>query len=433
MEFISFVNRSPTPYHVVKSSIDILEEAGFEQLREREPWDMVPGKKYYVTRNNSSIIAFSLGYKWTPGAPTAIIAAHTDFPTIRLKPKSTIKSTGYVELGVETYGAGIWPTWFDRDLSLAGRVFVKANNKTKCHLVNFDKPLLRIPTLAIHLDREQSTKLVLNKETHLRPILQLQGSKLDAGGDHPTALMSLIAKTLKVDVADIEDFELLLYDTQPAQIAGLDDEFIFGPRLDNLNSCWCALQGLIGSSQQGTAARVMALFDHEEVESVSAQGAASNFLESVLRRIHTINLLPNAVAQSFMISADMAHAIHPNYAAKHEVAHQPAINAGPVIKINANQHYATNSFGKVLLRHAARMASVPLQKFVVRNDSLCGTTIGPILASNLGIRTIDIGNPQLSMHSIRETGGVKDIEYSIKLFRTFFTNYNSLEAGIVLD
>lgn len=433
MSFVSFVNRSPTPYHAVKSSIEILEKAGFERIRERESWKLEAGRKYYVTRNTSSLIAFALGSEWVPGSPSAIVGAHTDSPTLRLKPRSAIEGNGYVELAVETYGGGLWPTWFDRDLSIAGRVFVKANNRTEHRLVKIDKPLLRIPTLAIHLHREQSTKLEFNKETHLKPILELQGSESDTNEDHPTGLVSLIAKTLEVNIADIEDFELVLYDTQPAQIGGLNDEFIFSPRLDNLNSCWCALQGLTGSSSKGTAARIIALFDHEEVGSVSAQGAASNFLESILGRINSKEHVSKSVAQSFLISADMAHAVHPNYPAAHEAAHQPAINAGPVIKTNANQRYATNAFGSVLLTHAADIASVPLQKFVVRNDSSCGSTIGPMLASNLGMRTIDIGNPQLSMHSIRETGGVKDIEYSINLFEAYFTNFEALEASVDLD
>jgi len=432
MEFVDFVNRCPTPYHTVATTVEELEAQGFTRLRERESWDLASGGKHYVTRNGSSIIAFQLGNQWVPGSPMAIVGAHTDSPTLRLKPRSAVRKNGYVELGVETYGGGLWPTWFDRDLSVAGRIYVNNSGISQMRLLKIDKPLLRIPTLAIHLHREQSDRLEFNKEEHLKPIMALCGDE-QVDEEHHLGLMNLVAEELGCQVSDILDFELVLYDTQKAVIGGLADEFVFSPRLDNLNSCFCATRGLLQQSQESSStAKIVALFDHEEIGSVSAQGAESNFLSSVCERLN-VSKLAQSVAQSFLLSADMAHAGHPNYEKKYEKEHQPRINAGPVIKTNANQRYATNAFGNVLLGKTAQLAGVPLQKFVVRNDSPCGSTIGPMIAANLGIQTLDIGNPQLSMHSIRETGGTKDIEYAIKLYNAFFTHFEEIEKSIELD
>lgn len=434
MEFVDFVNNSPTPYHAVRSSVEILEKAGYSKIKESEVWDLKAGGKYYVTRNSSSIIAFNLPQNWKQGNPAAIVGAHTDSPTMRLKPNSKVATNGYVQLGVEMYGGGLWPTWFDRDLSVAGRVYYSDGEALKSALVSINKPILRIPTIAIHLHREQGTKLEFNKETRLKPILELQGTPSTEKENHPSGLMSVIASDLGIKPEAIKDFELVLFDTQKAVIGGLNDEFVFSPRLDNLNSCFCSLKGLVAAENQGddAAARVISLFDHEEIGSVSAQGAASNFLETILARING-DLTPQSIARSLLVSADMAHAVHPNYPEKHESNHCPRINGGPVVKVNANQRYATNSYGSVALGQVAEWADVPLQKFVVRNDSACGSTIGPMLSSQLGMTTVDIGNPQLSMHSIRETGGVKDIEYSIKLYQGLFETYGKAEKLIEKD
>ncbi|RMD43055.1 hypothetical protein DV735_g1982, partial [Chaetothyriales sp. CBS 134920] len=499
--FLDFVNASPTPFHAVKSVKERLVAAGFKEIREKDPWSSTcqPGGKYYLTRNGSTIIAFAIGKKWRPGNGIAMLGAHTDSPCLRIKPVSKKQADGFLQVGVETYGGGLWHTWFDRDLGLAGRVMVRdGSGNVVAKLVNIDKPVLRIPTLAIHLDRQE--KFEFNKETQLFPIAGLVAAELrrqdkqregNAEADKPDGddkdvpfsplkaittrhhphIVELLAKNAGVDADDVLDFEAVLYDTQKAVLGGLTDEFIFSARLDNLNQTYCATAGIIESLRSEsaldneTSIRLIACFDHEEIGSQSAQGAHSSMLPAIIRRL---SVLPAAtfadsasdksydhitdpdlatayeqtLASSFLVSADMAHSVHPNYGQKYESDHRPEMNKGPVIKINANQRYATNSPGIVLLQEAARKApkllpddpeGVPLQLFVVRNDSSCGSTIGPMLAASLGSRTLDLGNPQLSMHSCRETGGADDVHHAIRLFSSFFQHYSALEKRILVD
>lgn len=461
-EFLNFVNSSPSPYHAVHTTKKLLIAAGFKELSERDSWRIEAGHKYFVTRNASSLIAFAVGAKWEPGNGVAMIGAHTDSPTFRVKPVSKRESNGYQQVGIETYGGGLWHTWFDRDLSVAGRVFIKSNGQFVPKLIKINKPILRIPTLAIHLDREVNQKLEFNKETNLTPVLGLVKNSLNnrkSSGDsdieksdvslkvasqrHHRNLVDLIASDLNVNVEDIEDFELVLYDTQPSVIGGINDEFIYSPRLDNLCSSYCSATALIESCSNSEAlqnddcVRLISLFDHEEIGSASAQGALSNFLETILSRLALtkdgISKRFESFAKSFMLSADMAHAVHPNYASKHEEQHRAHLNEGPTVKVNANQRYATNSPGVVLLKECANRANIPLQLFVGRNDMPCGSTIGPLIASRLGIRTLDIGNPQLSMHSCREVCGSEDVGYAVNLFTEFFESYNELEKSIIVD
>lgn len=481
---------SVAAYHAVANAVKSFEKAGFQQIHERDSWSasVRPGGKYYVTRNGSSIAAFAVGSKWRAGNPVSIVGAHTDSCCLRLKPVSKKSNVGYDQIGVETYGGGIWHSWFDRDLSLAGRVLVRDGDNFVQRLVKVDKPLVRIPTLAIHLHRKQLFEP--NLETELFPITALAAAQLnkpaepaastennnssndeedfhplaDMGSRHHPAVLDVVAKELGTTVDAIVDFELVLYDTQDACIGGLNDEFVFSPRLDNLEMTYCSVEGLIASVQDKDALkddstiRMIVCFDHEEIGSKSAQGAHSNMLPAVLRRLSVLPGSPDAgsdksydhvaaageapeestafeqtLARSFLVSADMAHAVHPNYAGKYESSHQPAMNRGTVLKINASQKYATNSPGIVLIQECARAAGVPLQLFVVRNDSLCGSTIGPGLAALLGMRTLDLGNAQLSMHSIRETGGSKDIGTAIKLFDQFFRSYAAMEPKILID
>jgi aspartyl aminopeptidase len=399
-------------------------------------------------------------------------------------------NVGFLQVGVETYGGGIWHSWFDRDLSIAGRVLVREKGNVVPKLVKVDKPLLRIPTLAIHLHRQSNFDP--NKETELFPIAGLAAAQLNKGATegkeddtkksdeddenfqpldsmdqrHHAPILDVVASEAGVPPSAIVDFELVLYDTQKSCIGGLSDEFVFSPRLDNLGMTYCSIMGLISSTSSSSALdgdstiRMAVCFDHEEIGSQSAQGAHSNLLPSVLRRLSVLapasrdstssdrsyehvdlseesaaasTAYEQTLSKSFLISADMAHSVHPNYAGKYESSHQPAINGGTVIKINANQRYATNSPGIVLLQECARAASVPLQLFVVRNDSPCGSTIGPGLAASLGMRTLDLGNPQLSMHSIRETGGTEDVGYAVKLFSEFYDSYGEMEPRILID
>ncbi|RDW83369.1 putative aspartyl aminopeptidase [Coleophoma crateriformis] len=504
-DFIDFVNASPTPYHAVNSAIQRLTKAGFEEIRERDPWasTLQPGGKYYMTRNGSTIVAFAVGKRWKAGNPVAMIGAHTDSPTLRIKPVSKKTGSGFIQVGVETYGGGIWHTWFDRDLSIAGRAMVKdGKGNFAQRLIKIDRPIIRIPTLAIHLDR--SSSFDPNKETELFPIAGLVAaelnrtgtseggqnedekiSKLESAGDgefrplkvlserHHPYVVELIAKEAGVEPDDVVDFECVLYDTQKACLGGLNNELIFSARLDNLGMTYTSIMGLIESVSSSDALdnessiRLVACFDHEEVGSLTVAGANSNLLPSVLRRlsvlpahhdsaseisyekvsrdsdVETSTAYEQTVATSFLISADMAHSVNPNYAHKYESDHRPEMNKGTVIKINANQRYTTSSPGIVLIQEVARRAKpsqdsttsagVPLQLFVVRNDSPCGGTIGPMLSAKLGTRTLDLGNPQLSMHSIRECGGAYDVEHAIRLFDSFFEHFSDLEPKILVD
>ncbi|KAJ5459714.1 Aspartyl aminopeptidase [Penicillium daleae] len=486
-DFLSFVNASPTPFHAVQSAKDLLAKAGFQEIKEKDSWAKTckPGGKYFLTRNTTTLVAFAIGKQWQPGNSISMIGAHTDSPVLRVKPVSKKSGDGFIQVGVETYGGGLWHTWFDRDLGVAGRVMTRANDGTIVQkLVKVDRPILRIPTLAIHLDRQETFSF--NKETQLFPIAGLIAAELNrtgeskpsgaegasAGNDtekvddfsplkavterHHTHFVELVATEAGVKPEDILDFELILFDTQKSCLGGMLEEFIFSPRLDNLNSSYCATVSLIDSVADKTALdnessiRLIALFDHEEIGSRTAQGADSNALPAIIRRL---SVLPSSsssdvdlatayeqtLSTSFLVSADMAHSVNPNYAAKYEQDHKPEMNKGPVIKINANARYATNSPGIVLLQEVARKASaetgepIPLQLFVVRNDSSCGSTIGPMLSAALGARTLDLGNPQLSMHSIRETGGTYDVAYAIRLFTGFFQHYSELSKTIFVD
>lgn len=425
-----------------------------------------------------------------------MIGAHTDSPCLRIKPVSKKQGDGFIQVGVETYGGGLWHTWFDRDLGVAGRVMVRGTDGTIVQkLVRIDKPILRIPTLAVHLDRQETFSF--NKETQLFPIAGLVAAELKRQDEkksqitngeedeqekpftplkalttrHHPHIVELIASNAGVSPENVIDFEIVLYDTQKACLGGLTDEFIFSARLDNLNQTYCATMGLINSVEASdaldneTSIRLIACFDHEEIGSMTAQGAFSMMLPAIVRRL---SVLPSSafaqngseesydpatdpevstayeqtLSSSFLLSADMAHSVNPNYGAKYESDHRPEMNQGPVIKINANARYATNSPGIVLLQEVARKAAkiidsdpegVPLQLFVVRNDSSCGSTIGPMLSAHLGARTLDLGNPQLSMHSCRETGGADDVHHAIRLFSSFFQHYSALEKTILVD
>jgi len=420
---LDFLARSPTPFHATANLAALLAAAGFKALVETADWALKPGGRYYCIRNDASLIAFVLGTEALARHGIRMLGSHTDSPCLMVRPHPEKNRRGYFQLGVEVYGGALLNPWFDRDLSLAGRVVVRdPSGRLRSHLVDFRRPLAVIPSLAIHLDREANRNRSINAETDIQPLLgQLVG---DATGD----LRLLLAQELAVNgaaVGEVLDFELCLYDTQPPARIGLGGEFIAAARLDNLLSCYVGVRALLAS--QGNETRLVVCSDHEEVGSASASGAQGPFLESVLMR-----LLPDATERtralmaSLLISADNAHGVHPNFPARHDDNHGPLLNRGPVLKVNTNQRYATNSVTAARLRQWARDADVPLQTFVARNDMGCGSTIGPLTATRIGVPTLDLGVPTLAMHSIRELAGAADAESLFTLATRCFNHSGSL-------
>ena len=506
---LAYVDASPTPFHAVKNACDRLDAAGFTKIREDTVWrgTLEPGGRYYYTRNGSTLVAFCVGGQFKAGNPFKVIGAHTDSPVLKVKPVSDRKAHGYIQLGVETYGGGLWHTWFDRELTLAGRVIVAttaasttasttATAAAGTRLVHIKRPLLRVPNLCIHLQTaDERKKFAPNKETHLQPIMATataaktksppsaaaaasSSSSLSSSTNssssssaaaaaaaaaviakateetllhalddrHEAKLLRALAQELGCEPGAIRDLELTLCDVQPGAVWGLDKEFLSAPRLDNQAHCFTGLEALVRASSDAeklladTSTAVLVLYDHEEVGSQSAQGAASLLFRDCVARITGsftpqgetdagAELMKVALRKSFFVSADVAHAVHPNYACKHESKHGPLLGQGTVIKTNDNQRYATDAVSGYFFREAARRAGAPVQEFVVRNDCPCGTTIGPIIAANTGIRTVDVGMASLSMHSIRETLGVADLAYNIGTFAAFYAQYDDILAG----
>ncbi len=426
-----FLTASPDPFHAVANSIVKLEAAGFEHIRKRDPFVLQPGGKYYYTINHSTLVAFTVGAEYMPGNGFVIIGGHTDSPNLKAKPVSKKTSNGCVQLGVECYGGGLWHTWFDRDLGISGRVLIrKEDGRIEQQFVNLSTPIARVSTLCIHLQSPEERKaFAVNKETHTSPIIGTQ-TVLERGAEeqlnnsdlenrHEPALLQAIAKKLGVKVSQMADMELNLYDVQPASIGGLANEFLYSARLDNLATVFCSIEALVDHSSDLSKANdvsLVALFDHEEIGSQSAHGAGSPVMGEAVRRIsfalagetYNPDVYASCVRNSFVLSCDQAHAVHPNYASKHEANHAPKLNGGVVIKTNSNQRYTTNGVTGFVIRELGRKANVPIQEFVVRNDCPCGSTIGPIISANTGIRTVDVGMPQLSMHSCREVMGIAD-------------------------
>ena len=368
-----------------------------------------------MTRNDSSLIAFN----WSGSADHGfrMVGAHTDSPCLKVKPEAISESEGYARLALEVYGGALLAPWFDRDLGLAGRVTYRdREGRIGNALVDFDRPVAFIPSLAIHLDRGVNESRSINRQNDLPALLC---TMRDGEPGFPALLEKQLESQGTGGVSRILGFELSLYDRQPAAVVGLGEEFIASARLDNLLSCFAAAEALIASSTRTNA--LIVLSDHEEVGSGSASGAEGPFLRDVLGRIcGDGQALSRAVSRSMLVSADNAHGVHPNFPDKHEPAHRPRINAGPVIKINHNQRYATNSETEALFRHVCEESEVPVQTIVVRSDMGCGSTIGPVTAARLGVRTVDIGIPQLGMHSIRELAGVKDQDFLVRALEGFF-------------
>lgn len=416
---IDFLKASPTPFHATASLAQRLEAAGYQRLDERQSWSTAAGGRYYVTRNDSSIIAIQLGKRSVLEAGIRLVGAHTDSPCLRVKPNPELHKQGFWQLGVEVYGGALLAPWFDRDLSLAGRVTFRRDGQVESQLIDFRVPIAIIPSLAIHLNRDANQGWAINAQHELPPILaQVAG---EAGADFRALLAEQLTLEHDLNADAVLDYELSFYDTQSAAVIGLNADFIAGARLDNLLSCYAGLQALLSANNDETC--VLVCTDHEEVGSCSACGADGPMLEQVLKR-----LLPEGedfvriMQRSLLVSADNAHGVHPNYADKHDANHGPKLNAGPVIKINSNQRYATNSETAGFFRHLCLENEVPVQSFVTRSDMGCGSTIGPITASQLGVPTVDIGLPTFAMHSIRELAGSHDLAHLVKVLSAFYAS-----------
>ena len=422
-DLLNFIDISPSPWHAVNSVETSLIAADYKQLHESEAWQLKAGEHYYVVRGGSSIIAFAIGQNDLTKSGMRIVGAHTDSPSLRLKPNTAHATDGLVRLGVEVYGGPILATFTDRDLSLAGRVNVRDGDSYKTHLVKFNKPMIRLPNLAIHMNREVNEQgLKLNKQTELPLIFGLIQEAVGA----EQQFVRVLADELNVTASDILTWELNVFDTQKGVFWGANDEFIADSQLDNLASCHAALTALL-ATKDPVSTCICALFDHEEVGSESAAGAGGSFLADIIQRM-TINLgmseeaRQQAIAMSFFISADMAHAYHPNFPAAYEPCHRVMVNAGPVIKTNANHRYSTGADTAARFIKLCERAGVPYQQYAHRTDLGCGSTIGPIVASNLGIASVDVGSPMWAMHSLRESAGALDHDYMIKVLQAMYAS-----------
>lgn len=427
-QLCEFIGAASSPFHAVSEMVRRLQAAGFVELDEESARELQAGGRYYITRNGSSMVAFVCGRESPPAEGLRMVGAHTDSPCLMVKPNPEKLRNGCFQLGVQVYGGALLNPWFDRDLSLAGRVsFQSLDGQLRTALIDYRIPLATIPSLAIHLDRGVNDSRSINPQTDILPILFQQS------GEDPADFRALLKARLLEEhpdcaVQQVLDFELAFYDTQAPAVIGLQQEFIASARLDNLLSCYVGLQALLQSD--GAASSLLVCNDHEEVGSLSAAGAQGPMLRSLLQRIAgDEHAYAELAERSLMISADNAHAIHPNFADRHDDNHGPQMNQGPVIKVNASQRYASNSETTGFFRMLAAAEDVPVQAFVVRSDMGCGSTIGPITAGVTGIRTIDIGVPTLGMHSIRETAGTRDAWDLCRVLRRFYDHRGPLAAG----
>ncbi len=421
---LDFLNASPVNFWAVKNISNTLEDAGYRRIDPREPLGKVqPGDKLYVTKNDSSIYAFHIGRKSLAEGGFHMICAHCDSPTFRIKPNAEMLCEGgMIKLNTEVYGGPIMSTWFDRPLTIAGRVIVKGSDafSPRTMLLHVKRPLLQISNLAIHFNRSVNDGVKLSKQKDMLPLLGMLTNKLEAGN----LLLKVICTELSIDKNDILDFDLYLADATPACTFGVHEEFISSGRLDDLSMCYAGLEALIGTEESDTT-KVLAIFDNEETGSQTKQGAGSPFLASILKRIAmsqsgSDEAFYQGVERAFMISADNAHGWHPNYSEKYDPTNHPLLGGGPVIKFNAAQKYASDAVSASVFAQICAEAGVPCQRFVNHSDVAGGSTLGNILASSLPLRGVDMGNPILAMHSCRETGSVIDHLYCVKAFSQFF-------------
>jgi len=417
LDMLEYIDASPTAAHATREAIRRLEASGYRRLDEADSWKIGAGEKFYVTRNDTSVIAARVGSGKCEEDGFRIVGAHTDFPGLRLKPNGIYSKNGYIQLGVEVYGGPIVHSWFDRDLGIAGRLVVEGEPV----LFDIRKPVCRIPNLAPHIRVNKNEELKFNKQDHMPPVVGL--------GDESTLeaepVRKLIAESAGVDESKISTWSVEIFDLQPGTLGGMSDEFVFVRSIDNLASCHAALEALTNAPDKPFT-QVIALFDNEEIGSATMQGAASRFLDAVIERICLASESPReafyrAIANSIIMSVDGAHAINPNYAEAHEPRHHLVLNGGVVHKVNANERYTGQIDAVAHLVKCAEKAECPLQKFVARTDVGTGSTIGPMTATRLGIRSVDVGGPILSMHSTREMAGTEDQLHMINLIREHFS------------
>ena len=421
-KLMNFIEQSPSVFHVIDNFENILKDNGYNSLKREEKWNLKSNGKYYLTNNNSAIIAFQMGSDLKDNF-FRIIGSHSDSPTFRVKPSPEIfEKEHFVKLNTEVYGGPILSTWFDRPLSLAGRVVLKSEDPFKPNVKNIDidKNLLIIPNLAIHMNRDINDGYSYNKQKDTLPLIGIINDKLEKDN----YLLNILSKELEVNIEDILDFDLFLYDRQKGEYIGNNKEFYSIGRIDNLGMAHVSMEALINSKDSNFTKMVL-ISDNEEVGSRTKQGAGSPFLRDTLERIITstggnFEDFDIATSKSFIISSDQAHSLHPNYVEKNDPTNSPLINKGPVIKVSARMNYTSDAYSSSVFANLCNQANVPVQYFVNRSDILGGSTIGPITTQNLNIDSVDIGNPILSMHSIRELGGVKDQEYIYKVFLEFY-------------
>lgn len=414
-KLLDFIEKSPTAFQAVDEMQKRLTENGFEVLSEKEYWKLVPGGKYLVTRNNSALIAFCIPEK--ESRVFHIMASHSDSPSFKIKENPEIKvDNSYVKLNVEKYGGMLMAPWFDRPLSVAGRVIIRRNGGLKEKLINIKRDLVMIPNLAIHMNREANNGVAYNPQKDLQPLF--------AAGNTDRTLLEIIAEQTGVKKEDIISHDLFLYNRMPGTIWGADKEFVSSARLDDLQCAFASMEGLLRAQNHGSIA-VHCVMDNEEVGSGTKQGAASTFLKDTLLRINmglgrTYEEYLMTLAGSFMVSADNAHALHPNYTDKTDPTNHPVLNKGIVIKFNANQKYCTDAVSAAIFKELCTKAGVPYQTFVNRSDIAGGSTLGNISNRQVPMNTVDIGLPQLAMHSPYETAGVKDTEYLVRAAEELF-------------
>ncbi len=421
-ELIDFIYDSPSAFHAVENTKDVLVNEGFKEIKLREKWVIEKGGKYFITKNDSALVAFVVGEGEIEEEGFRLIGAHTDAPGFSIKPSPEMAQNGYIKLNTEIYGGPILNTWLDRPLSIAGRVTLKSDNVLypENRLVNIRRPILIIPNLAIHMNRKINEGVKLNAQKDTLPVLGLINEEFEK----ENYLIKLLAEELNVNAEDIVDFNLYLYEFDKGSIVGVNNEFISTGKLDDLAMVHAGIAALV-DSKPVKSTNVMICFDNEEVGSRTKQGAGSPMVRTILERI-VMALGKNkedfyrALYSSFLISADMAHAVHPNVPEKHDPVIKPMLNKGPVIKINANQSYTTDSDSYTVYEMLCKKADIPVQKLVNRSDERGGSTIGPISSTQMDIRAVDIGNPMLAMHSVRELGGVLDHYYVKKSFDEFY-------------